>query len=94
MNLKKYILKSIALSIIIFIIFLSSSSSFASTPNTVTMRNLAMFASLAYANLEEIPNYNIPLSTDVNNLTFYSIDIPTDSQLEEITTNAVLFQER
>lgn len=52
-----------------------------------------MFASLAYANLEEIPNYNIPLSTDINNLTFSSIDIPTDSQLEEITTNAVLFQE-
>lgn len=58
---------------------------------TVTTRNLAMFASLAYADLEKVNNGNyIRKSTNVNSLKFTNTQMVTDKQLKTLTSSTIL----
>ena len=68
----------------------------------ISTRNLAMFASIAYADLEKINGYNIPMDSNLNDkakinefnrikkLTFKEVQMVTDDQLSNIKSSAVL----
>lgn len=96
----------ISISLVILTISLSICGVLADNYNTphnkVTARNLAMFASLAYADLENIdtyknnlnlkPNTTINLFTEIKpeNLTFNESAMVTDAQLKTINSNTRL----
>lgn len=96
----------ISISLVILITSLSICGVLADNYNTpynkVTARNLAMFASLAYADLENIdtyennlnlkPNTTINLLTEIKpeNLTFNESAMVTDAQLKTINSNTRL----
>lgn len=61
-----------------------------STPNNLSKRNLAMFSSIVYANLEDISNYNIKMDRDINNLTFSPTSMVSDNQLKSINSDTNL----
>lgn len=92
-------LKFISIKIILFLLIFSILSAFtlpsvyANVPSLtdISTRNLAMFASIAYADLENISNYNIKKDNNINNLTFASNKMVSDDQLKSITTDTVLF---
>lgn len=68
----------------------------------VSARNLAMFASIAYADIEKIAGYDIPMNSNLNDkakinqfnrikkLTFKEVPMVTDDQLSKIKSSAVL----
>lgn len=107
-NNKKIIQFKDIISILLVILIISLSicsvlaNSYTVPHNTVTARNLAMFASLAYADLENIETYadklNLKSKTTLNllteiksdNLTFDEIDMVTDEQLRNIQSNTML----
>lgn len=107
-NNKKIIQFKDIISILLVILIISLSvcgvlaSSNTATHNNVTARNLAMFASLAYADLENINAYanklnlknkttlNVLTEIKSNNLTFNEVDMVTDEQLKGIYTNTEL----
>lgn len=96
----------ISISLVILITSLSICGVLADNYNTpynkITARNLAMFASLAYADLENIdtyennlnlkPNTTINLLTEIKpeNLTFNESEMVTDAQLKTINSNTRL----
>lgn len=77
--------------VILFTMFVSLSAPiFATESNNITTRNLAMFATIAYADLENITNYIPSPDTNINNLTFNNYNMVTDSQLSSITSSTEL----
>lgn len=80
----------ISLMIIFSMILCMATPIFAAESNNITIRNLAMFATISYANLEEINNYNVNPDTDINQLHFYNHNMVTDAQLASITSSTVL----
>lgn len=107
-NNKKIIQFKDIISILLVILIISLSicgvlaDSYTAPHNNVTARNLAMFASLAYADLENIETYkdklNLKNKTTLNllteiksdNLTFNEVDMVTDEQLKGIDSNTTL----
>lgn len=107
-NNKKIIQFKDIISILLVILIISLSiccvlaDSYTAPHNNVTARNLAMFASLAYADLENIETYkdklNFKNKTTLNllteiksdNLTFNEVDMVTDEQLKGIDSNTTL----
>jgi hypothetical protein len=95
-NLLKLTSINIILSILVIsllINFLPSKVYAAENNNSsiITTRNLAMFASLAYADLEKIPNYTIKKDDNINNkLSFIETSMVTDNQLKTVTTGTNL----
>ena len=98
----------ISILIIVAIITLSVcnvlGNNFNNISKPVTSRNLAMFASLSYADLENISNYNIKVNTNSKSiptlnvltkinpedLTFTETQMATDKQLSTIRSNTTL----
>lgn len=107
-NNKKIIQFKDIISILLVILIISLSicgvlaDSYTAPHNNVTARNLAMFASLAYADLENIETFknkldlknktSINLLTEINsnNLAFNEVDMVTDEQLKGIDSNTEL----
>ena len=77
--------------IILFTILVSLSTPiFATESNNITTRNLAMFATIAYADLENINNYITSPDSDINSLTFKNHNMVTDTELSSLTSSTVL----
>lgn len=77
--------------VILFTMLISLSAPiFAAETNNITTRNLAMFATIAYADLENINNYIPSPDTNIDNLTFNNYNMVTDSQLSTITSSTEL----
>lgn len=95
-NMKIITLKGITvISIIVIIMFLTVTTSFAATTTKtkgedVTPRELAMFATIAYVDLEKIKGYSITLDDDVEKLTFKEQKIVSTEQLKSIRISATL----
>lgn len=97
----------VSILLIFVILFLSVGSVLGAVKNAyaaekVTTRDLIMFASLAYADLEKIDNYNVKvdsnkndkpklnLLTEITELSFEEYDMVSDEQLDSITSSTVL----
>lgn len=95
-NMKIISLKDITfVSVIVTITFSAIISAFAiESPRTkeeeVTPRELAMFATIAYVDLEKITDYSITLDNDIKKLTFNEHSIVSTEQLKSIRTSATL----
>ena len=94
-NLKNF--KIISIIIILILLFFSSSPIFANISSQkklsdLSIRNLAMFASLAYADLENIGFYkNSKIkNTNINDLNFNEYRMVKDSELRSIVTSTKL----
>lgn len=97
----------VSILLILVILFMSVSSVFGAVQNaqadeTVVARDLIMFASLAYADLEKINGYNITVDsnkndkprlnfmTKITDLSFNEYPMVTDNQLRSIKSSTVL----
>lgn len=90
-QLKK--IRSIISIIILFVIFITMYTPIYATTresNNITTRNLAMFASIAYADLEYINYYNLNPDTNIDCLSFNNYAMVTDKQLSTITSSTEL----
>lgn len=71
---------------------LNNNPSFSNSNKKITTRNLAMFASIAYADLENIKNY--PITMDTNNLSnIINKDTLTLNSIDKIKPNSLTFKE-
>ena len=78
---------TIVLSIILITVpFIAAFASGTGTSN-VTARNLAMFAAVSYADIENIPGKNYKADTSTDNLTYKSQKMFNDNDLKKITTS-------
>lgn len=88
-------MKIITLTIIVIIMFSTVTTSFAAVTSKkedkdVTPRELAMFATIAYVDLEKIEGYSITLDNNIEKLTFKEQNIVSTEQLKSIRTSATL----
>lgn len=86
----KSIISIVFLFAIICTIYIPVYAGNTNSSNNITVRNLAMFASIAYANLENIKDYDLKPDQNINSLTFNNYAMVTDSQLSSITTSTEL----
>lgn len=63
---------------------------FATEQKNISTRNLAMFATIAYADLENIDNYIPTPDNNINSLSFKNYNMITDTDLSSLTTSTVL----
>ena len=78
---------TICLALILIVVpFLAAFASGSGNSN-VTARNLAMFAALSYADIENIPGKSYKVDTSVDNLTYKSQKMMSDSDLKKIYTS-------